>query len=56
MLELSAVLPAIDFVLNEIDLQKAMTMGEEAKINNLCVLFYQVVFATVVGEFLLTFL
>lgn len=38
-LELSVVLPAIDFVLNEIDLQKAMTVGEEARINNLCVLF-----------------
>lgn len=45
--ELSVVLSAIDFVLNEIDLQKAMTVGEERKLNNPCALFYQVVFATV---------
>lgn len=56
VLELSVILFAIDFVLNKIDLQKAVTVGEEGKINNLCVLFYQVVFATVLWEFLLAFL
>lgn len=44
---LSVVLSAVDFVVNEIDLQKAMTVGKERKINNLCALFYQVVFPTV---------
>lgn len=53
MPELSIVLSVIDFVLNEIDLQKAMTVGEEGKRNNPCLLFYQVVFAIVLWEFLL---
>lgn len=39
MLELSVILFAIDFVLNEIDLQKAVTVGEEGKIN-ICVCYF----------------